>query len=50
MVNLTNQHCSHVTASTPHLSAVETEQNLAKLHGWSIYEKDGEPRLERFFV
>ncbi len=50
MDDLRNKHCSHVTASIPRLSAAETEQNLAKLHGWFIYEKDGEPRLEKVFV
>lgn len=49
MNELTQLHCSPVTANTPRLSDEEIGQYQAKLPDWEIYQKDGEPRLEKVF-
>jgi 4a-hydroxytetrahydrobiopterin dehydratase len=49
MVNLEVMHCIRVSADTPRLTDSETLQAMDSLSGWHIYEKDGEPRLEKSF-
>ncbi len=49
MNDLAQMHCSAVTASTPRLYEREINQYLANLPDWELYEKDGEPRLEKSF-
>ncbi len=49
MEDLAQMHCVKITAATPKLSAGEAENYLKSLPGWKIYEKDGEPRLEKAF-
>ena len=49
MNELTQLHCSPVTANTPRLNEYEVSQLKEKLPGWRTYEKDGELRLEKSF-
>ena len=49
MIELAQQHCSAVTATTPRLHEREINPYLADLSEWEIYEKEGEPRLEKTF-
>jgi 4a-hydroxytetrahydrobiopterin dehydratase len=46
---LAQQHCSAVSATTPRLYEREIKQYLVDLPDWEIYEKEGEPRLEKIF-
>jgi 4a-hydroxytetrahydrobiopterin dehydratase len=50
MNEFAQQHCSVVTAATPRLYEREINQYLAALPDWEIYEKGGEPRLEKTFM
>jgi 4a-hydroxytetrahydrobiopterin dehydratase len=50
MNDLANMHCNTITASSPKLNEQEIQLNLAKLPTWQVYEKDGEPRLEKVFL
>jgi 4a-hydroxytetrahydrobiopterin dehydratase len=43
-------YCSAITASTPKLNKQDIQLYLAKLPTWQVYEKDGEPRLEKVFL
>ena len=49
MNELTQMHCTPVNASTPRLKDNEIKQYASQVPGWRIYEKDGEPRLEKTF-
>jgi 4a-hydroxytetrahydrobiopterin dehydratase len=49
MDELVNRHCSKVTATTPPLNDDEIGAYQAKLPDWEIYQKNGEPRLEKVF-
>lgn len=49
MNELAQLHCSAITSATPRLNERDISQYLAKLLGWQIYEKEGEPRLEKTF-
>jgi 4a-hydroxytetrahydrobiopterin dehydratase len=49
MNELAQQHCTVVIATTPRLYERDIIQYLAKLTDWEIYEKEGEPRLEKTF-
>jgi 4a-hydroxytetrahydrobiopterin dehydratase len=49
MNELAQLHCSPIKADTPRLNEGEVSQLIAKLPGWRIYEKEGEPRLEKAF-
>jgi 4a-hydroxytetrahydrobiopterin dehydratase len=49
MHELAQQEIRPITADTPRLTEHESRQVLTKLPGWNIYEKDGEPRLEKIF-
>jgi 4a-hydroxytetrahydrobiopterin dehydratase len=49
MNELAQLHCSAITSASPRLSEHDISQYLAKLLGWQIYEKEGEPRLEKTF-
>lgn len=48
-MELAQQHCTRVNANTPALNEAEVGQLLAGLPGWKVYEKDGEPRLEKAY-
>ncbi len=50
MNELETQHCSSITATTPKLNQQEIDQYQARVSNWRLYEKDGEPRLEKVFV
>ncbi len=50
MHELENEHCSAITATTPKLNQPEIEQYLARISNWRLYERDGEPYLEKVFV
>jgi 4a-hydroxytetrahydrobiopterin dehydratase len=50
MNELAQLHCSAVTSVTPRLNERDINQNISKLPGWQIYEKEGEPRLEKAFL
>ncbi len=50
MNELETQHCIAITATTPKLNQQEIGQYLARISSWRLYEKDGEPRLEKVFV
>lgn len=49
MIDLTQQHCIQVTANTPRLAESQVKEVITRLSGWRIYEKEGEPRLEKSF-
>ncbi len=49
MNELAGKHCSTISASTPLLSDDEIGEYQAQLSDWEIYQKDGEPRLEKVF-
>jgi 4a-hydroxytetrahydrobiopterin dehydratase len=49
MNELANRHCSKVTATTLPLNDDEIGEYQAKLPDWEIYQKNGEPRLEKVF-
>ena len=49
MNELAKLHCSPVKDNTPQLNEREISQLKSKLPDWSIYEKEGEPRLEKIF-
>ncbi len=49
MNELARMHCVQVKADTPRLGEEEIRRLLAGLTGWKVYEKDGEPRLEKAF-
>jgi len=49
MNELAKTHCSAIRANTPRLNEQETAQLLEQLSGWQIFQKDGEPRLEKPF-
>jgi 4a-hydroxytetrahydrobiopterin dehydratase len=49
MNELAQQHCSPITAATLRLENPDISQYQVKIPDWSIYEKEGEPRLEKAF-
>lgn len=49
MTNLAEMHCEKIKAGSVSLNTAETHRLLANLPGWRIYNKDGEPRLEKTF-
>lgn len=49
MKELVQLHCSPVKANTPALNEAEIRPLLTQLDSWRIYEKEGEPRLEKVF-
>lgn len=49
MKELAQLHCTPVKADTPTLNESEVRQLLAQLSGWRVYEKEGEPRLEKVY-
>jgi len=49
MNELAGMHCTAVAANTPQLNDDEIGQYQAKLPDWEIYQKGGEPRLEKVF-
>jgi len=49
MNELAQLHCSAITSNSARLNVREIEQTLEKLPGWRVYEKEGEPRLEKAF-
>jgi len=49
MIELAQMHCSAITLATPRLNERDIGQYLAMLPGWQVYEKDGEPYLEKTF-
>ena len=49
MDELAQLHCTPIKANTPVLGETEINQLKTKLPTWCIYEKDGEPRLEKVF-
>jgi 4a-hydroxytetrahydrobiopterin dehydratase len=50
MNELAQLHCSAVTSATPRLNERDINQYISQLPGWQIYEKEGEPRLEKAFL
>jgi 4a-hydroxytetrahydrobiopterin dehydratase len=49
MNELAQQHCSVVNANTPRLYERDINQYLSDLPEWEVYEREGEPRLEKTF-
>ncbi len=49
MEELIQDHCIPIKSDTPKLVEPEVARLIAQLPGWSVYEKDGEPRLEKTF-
>jgi 4a-hydroxytetrahydrobiopterin dehydratase len=43
-------HCSVITAATPELNEDEIGLYQVQLPNWEIYQKNGEPRLEKVFL
>ncbi len=50
MDELADLHCSEVTSKTPPLNKKDIEHYFSQLEDWRIYEKEGEPRLEKTFT
>lgn len=50
MNELAQMHCSTITKDTPMLSQDAVAEYLARLSGWLIILKDGEPRLEKSYT
>jgi 4a-hydroxytetrahydrobiopterin dehydratase len=50
MDELAYLHCTSVTATTPSLNQSDIDHYLGQLEDWRIYEKAGEPRLEKTFT
>jgi 4a-hydroxytetrahydrobiopterin dehydratase len=42
-------HCSSIMANTPRLDEHDISQYTTKFPDWQVYEKDGEPRLEKTY-
>lgn len=49
MSELAKLQCSPVSKVTPKLSDEEVKKLFDQIAGWSIYMKEGEPRLEKTF-
>ena len=49
MNELAQLHCTQIKADTPRLDDPGISQLSAQVPGWRIYDKDGEPRLEKVF-
>lgn len=49
MNELARLHCSPINENTPRLNEQEKGQLMTNLTGWSVYEKEGELRLERIY-
>jgi 4a-hydroxytetrahydrobiopterin dehydratase len=49
MDELADLHCTTITATTPPLNQRDIDHYLGQVEDWRIYEKDGEPRLEKVF-
>jgi 4a-hydroxytetrahydrobiopterin dehydratase len=49
MNELSQLHCNPVTTATPRMTDSEIRQYQAEIPDWKIYEKEGEPRLEKAF-
>ncbi len=49
MDELAQRHCTRIEASTLKLNQNEIKELSAQTPGWQVYEKDGEPRLEKSF-
>jgi 4a-hydroxytetrahydrobiopterin dehydratase len=50
MSELARMHCSVVSATTPRMNEDEIGRFQAQIPDWEIYQKDGEPRLEKVFL
>ena len=46
---LASERCEACRSDSPRVTAAEAEELLAQLHGWSMIEVDGVPRLSRSF-
>ncbi len=49
MTELAEMHCTHVNSNTPLLKDDEVKKFAFQVPTWRLYEKDGEPRLEKAF-
>ncbi len=49
MNKLASEHCVPVNAASPLIKDDEANDLLRDLDGWTVYKKDGEPRLEKSF-
>jgi 4a-hydroxytetrahydrobiopterin dehydratase len=49
MNELAQLHCISITGSTPRLDVDAIRQYLTQFTDWQVYEKNGEPRLEKTF-
>lgn len=50
MNELTQMHCSPVNTTTPRLKDNEVKPLSLQVPDWHVYEKEGEPRLEKTFL
>lgn len=50
MDELANLHCSEIKSTTPALKKRDIDHYLGQVEDWRLYDKDGEPRLEKSFV
>jgi len=50
MDELADMHCTTITKTTPPLNKRDIDHYHAQVEDWRIYEKDGEPRLEKSFA
>jgi 4a-hydroxytetrahydrobiopterin dehydratase len=49
MNELAQQHCTVVTSTTPPLYERDINRYLVAFPDWELYDKDGEPRIEKAF-
>jgi 4a-hydroxytetrahydrobiopterin dehydratase len=50
MDELANMHCSEVSKTTPRMNDKDIKYYHDQIEDWQLYEKDGEPRLEKAFT
>lgn len=50
MDELASMHCSAINSATPRMAEKDIRYYLEQLEDWRLYDKDGEPRLEKAFT
>jgi 4a-hydroxytetrahydrobiopterin dehydratase len=49
MDKLADLHCNEVTRDTPRMNPKDIKYYLDQIEDWRLYEKDGEPHLEKAY-
>jgi 4a-hydroxytetrahydrobiopterin dehydratase len=50
MDELASMHCSAISSATPRMGDKDIRYYLEQLEDWRLYDRDGEPRLEKEFT